>query len=109
MSIPDEIPADMLRGSMSNREIVLPYPEIVACIHRLSDFGHRPLGWEGWLRYPNGQVGHSAQHQGTEDLSGLSAAQAAEFCIRTIEEAHAIAMREPEAGELYFCLTTAAA
>jgi len=43
------------------------------------------------------------------DLSGLSAAQAAEFCIRTIEEAHAIAMREPEAGELYFCLTTAAA
>jgi hypothetical protein len=50
----------------------------------LSDFGHRPLGWEGWLRYPNGQVGHSAQHQGTVDLSGLSAAQAV-VCIYSSE------------------------
>jgi hypothetical protein len=39
------------------------------------------------------------------DLSGLSPSDAAEFCTRTIEDAHAEAVREPEPGELYFCVT----
>lgn len=108
MSTFDDIPKELLSHSLSDREIVLPYPDVIAMIHRLPQFGLRLLGWEGWLRYPDGRVGHSGR-QGTVDLSDMSPVDAAEFCIRTIEEAHAEAMREPEPGELYFCVTVNAA
>jgi len=100
-----EIPNELLSGSLSAIEIVLPYPEIVARIRRLPEFGLRLLGWEGWLRYPDGRVGHSARYQGTADISKLSPSDATDFCIRTIEDAHAEAIQEPERGELYFCVT----
>ncbi len=103
----DDIPRELLEGSLSAREIVLPYPEVIGVIHRLPGFGLRAVGWEGWLRYPDGRLGHSARRQGTADLSGLSPAEAAAFCIRTIEEAHTLAAEEPEEGELCFCVTVA--
>ena len=99
-----DIPKELLSRSLSNREVVLPYPDVIARIHRLREFGLRLLGWEGWLRYPDGRCGHSARHQGTVDLSDIPAQEATELCIRTIEQAQAEATREPEAGELYFCV-----
>ena len=107
MDSSDDIPKELLSRSISDNEIVLPYPDVVATIHSLPEFGLRVLGWEGWLRYPHGRVGHSARHQGTVSLSDMPAADAAEFCIRTVEQAHADATREPEPGELYFCVTVA--
>jgi hypothetical protein len=109
MDSSDDIPKELLSHSLSDCEIVLPYPDVVATIHRLPEFGLRLLGWEGWLHYPDGRHGHSARHQGIVDLSDVSPAEAAELCIRTIEEAHADAMRQPEAGDLYFCVTVNAA
>jgi len=48
--------------SLSDHEIVLPYPSVMKIIDRLPDFGLRLLGWEGWLLYPDGQVGHSRRY-----------------------------------------------
>ena len=105
MDTSDYIPKELLSNSLSDNEIVLPHPDVIATIHRLPQFGLRLLGWQGWLRYPDGRVGHSARQQGTVDLSDISPVEAAEFCIRTIEEAYAEAARHPELGELYFCIT----
>lgn len=105
MSTSVEIPKELLTHSLSAHEIVLPYPDVIGIIHQPPRFGLRLLGWEGWLRYPDGRVGHSARHQGTNDLSEVSPAEAAELCVRSIEQAHADATRQPEAGELYFCVT----
>ena len=65
------------------------------------------LGWEGWLRYPDGRVGHSAEHQGTADMSALDAGAAYEYCRNTIREAHAQFSVRPErsADALLFCIT----
>jgi hypothetical protein len=101
----DDIPKELLSHSLSDREIVLPYPDVISTIHRLPRFGLRLLGWEGWLRYADGRIGHSAHQQGTLDLCAMSPIEASEFCIRTIEQAHAEAVRDPEPGELYFCIT----
>ncbi len=32
----------------------------------------RVLGWEGWVKYPDGSLSHSQEHQGTVDLSSMS-------------------------------------
>ena len=109
MDSSDDIPKELLSHSISENEIVLPYPDVIASIHRLPEFGLRLLGWEGWLRYSDGRHGHSARHQGTVDLSEIPAQEAAELCILAIEQAHAEATREPEEGELYFCITVNAA
>ncbi|MBW4463801.1 MAG: hypothetical protein KME47_26695 [Nodosilinea sp. WJT8-NPBG4] len=109
MDSSNDIPKELLSRSLSDREIVLPYPDVIATIHRLPEFGLRLLGWEGWLRYPDGRWGHSARHQGTVDLSDIPAQEAMELCIRTLEQAHAEAKREPEVGELYFCVIVSAA
>jgi hypothetical protein len=106
---PSDIPEELLSHSLSDREIVLPYPEVIAVIHRLPEFSLRVLGWEGWLRYPDGQVGHSSVRQGTVDLSDLTPTKAADFCISGIKQAHAGAVLQPEPGELYFCITVDAA
>lgn len=109
LSTPSDIPEELLSRSLSDREIVLPYPEVIAVINRLPEFSLRVLGWEGWLRYPDGQVGHSPLRQGTVDLSDLTPTKAADFCISTIAQAHSEAMGQPESGELYFCITVDAA
>ncbi|MBD2230928.1 hypothetical protein [Phormidium tenue] len=109
MGSSNDIPKELLARSLSDCEIVLPYPDVIATIHRLPEFGLRLLGWEGWLRYPDSRCGHSARHQGTVDLSNISMQGAMELCIRTIEQAHAEAKREPEAAELYFCIMVNAA
>lgn len=109
MDLPNDIPKELLSRSLSHRELVLPYPDVIATVHRLPEFGLRLLGWEGWLRYPDGRWGHSARHQGAVDLSDIPTQEAMELCILTIEQAYAETKREPEAGELYFCVTVNAA
>lgn len=66
------------------------------------------LGWEGWLRYPQGTVGHSRQHQGTIDLSAMSPQDAIATVRATIMLAQSEWHATPEVAgaELYFCITT---
>ncbi len=76
------------------------------------------IAWEGWIRYPDGRVGHSAKHQGSFDFQPeegephLQAVQrAAEPAKQTIAEAKTEWDREPEVpgASLYFCITYEAA
>lgn len=105
------LPADLTARSLSDREIVLTHTDALAAIGHLAQAGHRILAWEGWLRWPDGRVGHSGEHQGTTDLSGLTALQAAAFCRETISLAQAAWDRAPEVprATLFFCITVAPA
>ena len=68
--------ADLQRLSVSQSELVLPYPQAVTALQLLEATGATLLGWEGWLRYPDGGLGHSDMHQGTTDTSALSSSKA---------------------------------
>ena len=103
------LPPDMASRSASDREIVLPFVDALAAVQHLRDSGHHIVGWEGWLRCPDGALGHSARHQGTVDLSHLTALQAAEFCRSTMVESEDGWRRAPEVpeAELLYCITVA--
>jgi hypothetical protein len=102
------LPPDLAVRSLSADEIVLPPADVAPALAAVRARGHRVLGWEGWLRHPDGRVGHSARHQGTVDLSALPPDAAAAVCAETAARAAAEAAAEPEAGELYVCLAVAA-
>ena len=68
MSEIDILPGDLRDRSFSKNEIVLPCDDTLEAIRVLEENGWAILSWEGWLRYPDGRVGHSPQFQGTVDI-----------------------------------------
>ena len=105
----DLLPAALAARSYDPREIVLPYQDALAAVAHLGGSGVRLLGWEGWLAHPDGALGH-APEQGTVSLDGLSLADAAAVCARTIRDAERRwASEHPDrAGALLFCISVAA-
>jgi hypothetical protein len=108
------LPDELMTKSLSDKDIVLPYEAALCAIDLLAASGWALLGWEGWLKYPDGRVGHSARHQGTVSLEkqageswGAYVQRSSEFCKRTVMENQEEWNRSPEAAdsELYFCLT----
>lgn len=89
------------RNSASDRELVLPGPDALEALEALESDGVQLVGWEGWIRYPSRQLGHSSTHQGTVDLFSI------DECRRTITESMAEWERSPEVptAELLYCLT----
>ena len=102
----DLLPAALAAGSLHESEIVLSHADALAAIDHLARTGRRILGWEGWLRWPDGRVGHSARHQGTVGLSGLGGSEAAAFCCEAIALAQTEWDSSPEVpgASLYFCI-----
>jgi hypothetical protein len=86
---------------------VLPFDDATAALNALEESGASILGWEGWLRYSDNRLGHSAKYQGTADLAQLPLADAYNFCRATIRDAYQAFLSSPEVegGELLFCLT----
>lgn len=100
---------DLQRLSASQSELVLPYPHAMNALELLEAAGGSLLGWEGWLRYPDGRLGHSLLHQGA-DTSGLDPSEAYRMARNTI----CLSQKEHEsqasmAGvHLLFCITVKA-
>lgn len=101
------LPHGIRAQSISDREVVLPLDAALAAIDIIEARGLHILGWEGWLKYPDGRHGHGGP-MGSASLENLSPADAAELCRRTIAE-EAARWREENprrAEQMYFCITT---
>lgn len=81
------LPLHIREISISSEEIVLTEEAAIVAINYLETQDVRILGWEGWLRYPDGSIGHGNAPQGTVSLERLSVRRAAEICRSTIREA----------------------
>ena len=111
------LPADLRAQSLSMREIVLPYDAVLRAIAMLRLKQIAPLGWEGWLRTPDGHIGHAQDYQGTmsidRDLDEPWSAyvqRSLDICVRTIriEYMRWLQQDQPHSPNvLYFCLTCA--
>jgi len=98
--------ADLQRLSVSQSELVLPYPHAITALQLLEATGATLLGWEGWLRYPDGRLGHSDMHQGTTDTSVLSSSEAyswAKASMRLSQNEHEL-QNETTDIKLLFCI-----
>jgi hypothetical protein len=94
--------------SASTRELVLPLPQTIEAIELMEQLEIPVFGWEGWLRFPDGRVGHSMLHQGTATVHALTTASEYASLKRTIRDAFDLHQSNPEAtsSELLFCITT---
>jgi hypothetical protein len=109
MSDLELLPQELQKVSASSLEIVLSYQEALWAIDHLTQAGVPILGWEGWIRFPGGELGHSESFQGTTDTEGIEDKfERAEFICHTIEEAWTEWQKQPETdpSELLFCITT---
>ena len=98
---------DLQRLSASQTELVLPYLRAVEALKILEATGATLMGWDGWLRYPDGSLCHSDMRQGTTDTSELSSSDAYIWANTTM----GLAQKEHEQQnvttgvKLLFCIT----
>lgn len=99
---------DIKSRSESPTELVVGYIDAMELLYIFEQNNTRVLGWEGWLKHPDGSVGHSQKHQGTTDLSNMPNSSAIALIKGTIMQANTEWNDEPEASdtELLFCITT---
>ena len=112
--LPEELellPRELALQSASPSEVVLPYLQAIEALKVYAGARKRVLGWEGWIRTPDGTVGHANPPMGTADLSKLDVQSAMATCRRTIDDAHSAwsASVSSHDAELLFCITVAAA
>ena len=86
---------------------MLRLSEALAALQFMEQSGIYASGWEGWLRYPDGKLGHSQQHQGTAPAPQLSQAELYAWFRSTMKESQVEHHGNPEASgsELLFCIT----
>ena len=98
---------EIKKRSISTNELVVEYMDAMDALEIFHDMGVKVLGWEGWLSYRNGSVGHSLRHQGTTDLSHIPSMAAIALAKATIMQAHTEWQESPEVpdAELFFCIS----
>ncbi|MFC5437224.1 hypothetical protein ACFPME_11695 [Rhodanobacter umsongensis] len=99
--------AEFQAKSASPSELVLPLTEALEALQLMAQSGVSVLGWEGWLRYPDGKLGHSQQHQGTAPAPQLSQIELYAWFRSTMKGSQVEHHRNPEVtgSELLFCIT----
>jgi len=99
---------DIKSRSESPEEIVVNYTDVMELIYIFEKDTTKVLGWEGWVKHPDGSLGHSQKYQGTTDLSHMPNASAVALIKSTIMQAHTEWEKKPEVNdaELLFSITT---
>ena len=110
----DFLPDELKSRSLSSKEIVLKFEDALLAIDTLIKANLAILGWEGWLKYADGRIGHSLIFQGTISIDRdkdepweLYVLRSAEFCRNTIKQDQQIWDKKPEFPDatLYYCIT----
>lgn len=99
--------SELQTKSASPQELVLSLPDALAAIDLFERSGTPVLGWEGWLRRPDGHLGHSAQHQGAAVDGPISTVAEYAWVKRTMQDSQTVHDLNPEVpgSELLFCIT----
>ena len=94
--------------SYSRDEIVLEYDDAIKLLNYCELSNIKILGWEGWIKYSDGSIGHSQKYQGTNDLFDINISDAIALSKNTINLAHSEWKTKPEIenATLLFCFTT---
>ncbi|MBB1301501.1 hypothetical protein H5183_09140 [Pseudoalteromonas sp. SR44-8] len=99
---------DIKKRSESEDELVVGYNDAKELLYLFEQSNTQVLGWEGWLKYEDGNVGLSQRYQGTADLKDMPNKSAIAIIKSTIMQAHTEWEENPEVSNasLLFCITT---
>jgi len=97
---------EILSRSASDNKIVLEYIDALELLYLFGNSNKEVLGWEGWIKYPDGSLGHSAKYQRTTDLSSMPNESAIALIQSSIMQAHSEWEEVPEVenAKLLFCI-----
>ncbi len=111
------LPPDLRVQSLSAYEIVLPYTAVLQAIAMLRAQNIAALAWEGWIRTPDGHVGHAPAYQGTMSIEqgadepwSVYVQRSLDVCAHTIHLDYTrwLEQEHPYSPNvLYFCVTCA--
>ncbi len=110
----DLLPQVLRKQSLSHREIVLPYQQALEALEVLVRANWALLGWEGWVKYPDGRHGHTpggVMGIEVERKEGEAWAdyvqRSAHLCRETMNREQQVWEANPEYAHLVlcFCLT----
>jgi hypothetical protein len=113
-NIVSDLLSDLKQHSLSDRELVLRLPEALEAVKVLAAAKVPVLGWEGWIRHPDGTVGHSREHQGTVSVEQEAGEAFTDYVDRSLSSAQKSMIAAQEewdrraevpGGQLYFCIT----
>jgi hypothetical protein len=62
----DLLPAVLRVRSLSDREIILPWPEVERGVMILTASNVAVTGWEAWVKYPDGRIGRALDESALE-------------------------------------------
>ncbi len=94
------------KRSVSADELVLPYSDALELLELFERNSMPVSGWEGWLQYDDGSLGHSRIYQGTVGLSEMPMLSALVLVKSSITEANIEWSQSPEVSnaKLLFCI-----
>jgi hypothetical protein len=106
------LPADLRSRSLSPREPVFVLDDALEALALYETAGWAQLGWETWLTYPGGRIGHAPTRtldleQGRSEAWHEFVRRSHDVCVETIQATQ----RDWDAGShnegevLHFCLT----
>ncbi len=110
----DLLPDELKVKSLSRKEVILSYEDVIKAINNYSNNNWVVLNWEGWIKYSEGKHGHSRNYRGILDIIKEKSEswdsfvkRAAIHCISTIKQAQKLWHSKPEypGAMLYFCIT----
>jgi hypothetical protein len=100
--------------SLSDREIVLPLKQSLEALTMLMNANWAVLGWEGWVKYPDGCHGHPPKGMPGVNIEQKKGETWIEYVHRSAHVCRITMEREQHAWnndaeythlKLYFCLT----
>jgi hypothetical protein len=99
---------EILSRSASKNEVVVNYTDALELLYIYEEQNIEILGWEGWIKYPSGSLGHSKKYQGTSDLNSMPNSSAIALIKSLIIQAKTEWDERPEIedSELLFCITS---
>jgi hypothetical protein len=110
----DLLPQVLREQSLSQREIVLPYRQALEALWVLMTARWALLGWEGWVKYPDGRHGPTPGGVMGADVARKEGETWADYVHRSARLCRETMTREQQAWEanreyahlvLCFCLT----
>ena len=99
---------DIKKRSASKSELVVNYRDAMELLYIFEGEGTQILGWEGWIKFSDGRLGHSPKYQGIADLATLDLKAAIALVKSTIMQSYNEwnEIEETSDGELLFCIST---
>jgi len=99
---------DIKRRSESTDELIVNYTDALELLYLYENDNTEVIGWEGWIKSPDGSLTHSRRYQGKNDFFRMSKTSTIALIKSTIMQSYVEWDERPEVNgaDLLYCIKT---